>query len=124
MSPSMRSRCLISLALVGSLLACSGASDGGGGGGTGGTITASSYDQSCQADTDCVPIFAGTVTCCGGCPNAAINASDESKYENDLTADHPNVCNGACPAIACAPVTAICTAGQCTLKPFSTADGG
>jgi hypothetical protein len=76
-------------------------------------VDTSSYNTTCQADSDCVSIFVGTATCCM-CPNAAINAADETRYRADLaaaTADtngcFPTSCN-TCPA-----VTPVCVHGTC-----------
>jgi hypothetical protein len=123
------SRCkrLVSLATIltlGVLAACSGSTNNGS---DAGTISASSYDQSCTKASDCVGIATGPVTCCGndGCDNAAINKSDESKYEADLVADHPTDCTGtACPALACAPPTLGCVGGMCKVLPYGSGDGG
>ncbi len=113
------------LALV-LLTACSG-SGSGQPGQTGQTISASSYDQECTKPSDCVPIATGLVTCCGfdGCDNAAINKSDESKYEADLEADHPANCTGvACPEIACETSPVGCVGGKCKILPFGSGDAG
>jgi hypothetical protein len=117
----------LSASLTLGIFAACGGSSSGGTGQTGGTISASSYDQKCTTASDCVPISAGPVTCCGsdGCDNAAINASDESKYEADLVADRPTDCMGVgCPAIACAPSPVACVGGMCTVRPFGSGDGG
>jgi hypothetical protein len=116
-----------SIALTfGILAACGGGSGGSGnGGGGGGTIRASDYDQSCAKASDCVAIYAGVASCCGGsCDNAAINKSDESKYESDLAADKPTDCTGmACPAIACETPGVACVAGKCAIQ-SKTLDSG
>lgn len=51
-------------------------------------IRASDYEQACSVDSDCVAISEGNAceACALGCTNAAINMSDESKYEDDVGA--------------------------------------
>lgn len=57
-------------------------------------IQASSYDQSCKADTDCIAVgegdfcFAGA----GNCPNAAINKSAYARYQADVAKTNAAVC--------------------------------
>jgi hypothetical protein len=83
------------------------------------TISASSYDQSCQVASDCVAIEVGQV--CGPgcglvCPNAAINRSAEQQYDADLQrilascAVPPEPCGVGCPA-----ATVSCVGGRCEL---------
>jgi hypothetical protein len=99
--------------------------DSGAAGDSGGScfIHASSYDQSCSTDLDCIGVFDGdacTATC--HCSNATINRSALVKYE----ADFPRTDGGvACPCPAglvtcqnhvCAP----CNDPSC----FQGADGG
>ncbi len=73
-------------------------------------IDASSYDRSCQADSDCIPITTGTV--CPGCmcPNAAINVKGRHQYFDALLALPPatGICQGACPAGAASCVQGVC----------------
>jgi hypothetical protein len=75
------------------------------------SIAATSYDQSCTQDADCVPVFQGSVcTDHCGCANAAINQKDLTQYQTDLaaTAKTPSICE--CPNIP-APrcVNAVCS---------------
>src|SRR6476620_2613736 len=57
------------------------------------TIKASAYNRRCSTDQDCVPVFEGTIGCCGpSCPNTAINASDQPRYTADVNARRP-ICN-------------------------------
>ncbi len=111
---------LLPLAAIALGAACS-SSNGGGGG----VLSASNYNQSCAQNSDCVPIFAGTPSCCD-CPNAAINKSDEAKYQADFQAasSQHGVCNVAC--IACPAQAAVCVGGMCTLATLADAgnEGG
>jgi hypothetical protein len=64
---------------------------------------ASSYDQSCQKDNDCVAIEEGNFCQPGannGCSNAAINKSALAQYKTDLAKTTAGVCYGptGCPA--------------------------
>jgi hypothetical protein len=62
-----------------------------------GTILASSYDQSCMQDTDCVGVASGTFcTNACQCPNDAINKGAQAQY----FADFPNVKGAQCPCVA------------------------
>lgn len=48
-------------------------------------LAAKNYDRKCTTVADCVPIFEGTVGCCGpGCPNTAISAASLPKFMSDL----------------------------------------
>ncbi len=70
------------------------------------TISASNYDQSCKVDSDCVPIAVGdacyacVVECMTG---GAINRSDLSKYQRDLSKTTGAKRSRACPGPAPAP---------------------
>jgi hypothetical protein len=74
-------------------------------------IAASSYDQSCRQDADCVPVYQGEL--CNAectCPNAAINSGDVARYQADYSAsvNNPNVCDCALlPRPRC--VASVCT---------------
>ena len=65
------------------------------------TITASMYDTSCHADTDCVVITAGTF--CDGypevlCGGATINRDDANAYQATIASIHLVGPGGGCPA--------------------------
>jgi hypothetical protein len=65
-------------------------------------IMASSYDQSCQKDSDCVAIEEGDFCQPGannGCTNAAINRTALTQYQADLAKTTAGVCYGltGCP---------------------------
>jgi hypothetical protein len=117
---------LCAIAGLANLLACSSSSstpssatDGGSDGGTV-TVSASGYDVSCQKDADCVLVETGswsaTDPCCGhGCPSAAINIADQSKYQAaammaEMRCMPPGA--SAC-GVECATNTAFCNAGTC-----------
>jgi hypothetical protein len=76
-------------------------------------VLASGYDQSCDADTDCVGVgevpSCSTSTC--ACPTAAVNKSANAQYSalfSQVTAAHPPApCN--CPCLS----GAICRDGTC-----------
>lgn len=86
------------------------------------TIRASDYEQSCNADSDCVLVME-TDACCAG---AAINASVQAQYARDLL-------NSGCPAKVCTadcslPVVC-CSSGICQVEgplacPSHAADAG
>ncbi len=92
------------------------------------TITASSYDQSCQSAADCVAVAVGQACeACGlACPSDAINKNAQAKYEADVKRATSS-CNpppGGCGA-DCIAFTVTCTAGKCGGCPgMSCADAG
>jgi hypothetical protein len=82
------------------------------------TITATSYDQTCQKDSDCVAIEEGNFCLPGannGCTNAAINKGALAQYRADLAKTQGGVCYGVtgCPEEG-APC---CASGKCTADP-------
>jgi hypothetical protein len=123
-TPSIGIRLGSAVALaLGLLVACGGS---GGDSGGGGTVLASSFDQSCSKASDCVPVYSGAVVCCGGaCDGAAINKSDEAKYEAAVMAARAQLdCTGVpCSDIACAIPTATCESGKCVVLPFGSDAG-
>jgi hypothetical protein len=65
------------------------------------SISTKAYDRTCAVDSDCVPVYEGTIGCCrGGCANAAINGNSLTTYLDDLNTRTP-VCTPApfCPAV-------------------------
>lgn len=77
-----------------------------------GSIQASGYDQSCNADADCAAVFEGNLCGLCFCPNAALAKSALAKYESDFAAKMP-------PANACdCPLSPppLCKAGVCALN--------
>jgi len=98
------------------------------------TIAASEFQQSCSADSDCVPVYQGTIGCCGvggSCPNAAVNQVGYSAYESAVANRIPT-CSPARPcalltsadiAIACR-AGAICSNGTCTFEQTGTDAAG
>jgi hypothetical protein len=102
----------LALGLAASPLACGSADNH--------TVMASAYVRNCMSDPDCVPIFEGTLTCCGaGCPNTAINVKDETHYETDVAVRTPRCSvQPPCPltnAQVCGS-QARCIAGFCQLS--------
>jgi hypothetical protein len=93
-------------------------------------ILASSYDQSCKSDADCVLVGEGDA--CGGCqlacPSAAINVHAKGQYDADVavtpaSAQHGN-CN--CPEyfyfVSCCR-QGVCRAGQACNSPGDAGGG-
>ena len=78
---------------------------------TGGTIQASSYDQSCVADGDCAPVYQGDLCSSCFCPNAAIAQSALAKYQADFAASGhgPDTC--FCPDFP----PPVCQGGVCVM---------
>lgn len=82
------------------------------------TIDPKSYDQHCDADTDCVVIRSGDICSCD-CTLSAINDVDFDKYTDDIVrigacvhscvSDDPD----AAPYVCGAGVGALCAAGTC-----------
>jgi hypothetical protein len=84
-------------------------------------IEAKNYDRSCASVADCVPIFEGTLGCCGlgaTCPNAAISADALPKYASDAQRASTCMVPSACPdiIIRCAAGRITCTEGTCALE--------
>lgn len=76
-------------------------------------LRAADYDQSCVTNADCVVVAEGDVCACGCAPTAAINASDEPRYEADVK-NRRSRCQGTCPGNGvCNAIRAACTAGKC-----------
>jgi hypothetical protein len=82
------------------------------------TISLTDFDTSCQKDSDCIAVYIGPPECCAG-PNAAINASDQAKYDAEISAQG-HVCDAECGAFGPTPVP-VCSAGTCEL---TFGDGG
>ncbi|MGO9839032.1 MAG: hypothetical protein ACLP1X_33025 [Polyangiaceae bacterium] len=90
------------------------------------TVQASSYDQSCTVDTDCVGVSEGDSCnpCDFSCVNAAINAGALTQYTSD-TASFPAVlavAKGACASSCGGPETACCVGGTCHWGYFTCPD--
>jgi hypothetical protein len=58
-------------------------------------ILASSYDQSCEGDSDCVGVAQGNA-CWGflGCPSAAINVGAQAQYSANVAMTNVALCMG------------------------------
>ena len=100
------------LAVLALITACQGSSK---------ALEASSYDTSCQQDSDCTPVYFGPEPCVCEPLNGAINKSDDAKYLADLTADAEGA---TCAPISCpdvTPVMGVCSHGTCALAAI---DGG
>jgi hypothetical protein len=83
------------------------------------TLEPSAYDPSCQDDSDCVAAFLGNVctdVCVGDCPNAAIRRTESARYERDLAATPARIARPNGGTCSCAPSSAICLGGLCSLR--------
>lgn len=58
-------------------------------------VLASSYDQSCKTDADCLAVAEGNGCNVGAfdCPNAAINRGAYAQYQSDIAKTHAASCN-------------------------------
>ncbi len=76
-------------------------------------IQASSYDQSCKTDTDCVWVAEGDFCRpgAGNCPNAAISKSANAQYQADVAKTRAASCYA--PGNCGAESGPCCIAGQC-----------
>jgi len=83
------------------------------------TVSITDFDTSCQKAGDCIAVYIGPPECCAGV-NAAINASDQAKYDAEIAAqDKGFTCNVACfRGLIAVPV---CSAGTCEV---TFVDGG
>lgn len=95
-----------------------------GSGGGGHAIDTSHYSRACLVDADCVAVYQGTLTCCGGgCPNTAIAVSDYAAYTGAFAGAVPT-CNPQPPCAEvttiCGEKTALCVGSLCTLAVTST----
>jgi hypothetical protein len=82
-------------------------------------IMASSYDQTCAVDTDCVRVSQGNACdpCDFSCPNATIGSGALTKYTSD-TSNLPAVlavAHGACPEACVSAGGPCCRGGQCVM---------
>jgi hypothetical protein len=79
-------------------------------------IEASSFDQTCTKDTDCVAVLEGDLSCCGG-DCGAIRKTANAEYEADLTAITNSFdCSGVeCPDLDCSFFPVTCTKGKCAV---------
>jgi hypothetical protein len=83
----------------------------------------STYDQSCQSDSDCALVPVGTYcegyTC--SCPSGTVSNAAVSQYEAAFAVVQPAPDTGCeCPLAG----GARCIAGTCTFCPVSFVDGG
>ena len=98
---------------------------------TAGGIAASSYDQSCTLDSDCISIAEGnSCSLCGfDCPSAAINVAGYGKYLADIaytTADLSGQ-RQACSNVCMVKTAPCCAGGMCQACPVVVVhpdDGG
>jgi hypothetical protein len=91
------------------------------------SISAAEFQRSCSADSDCVPVYEGTLGCCGGaCPNSAINQMSQAAYESAMSSRTPT-CTTVLPCPFFSSVTcksgATCANGTCAFEQLGT-DGG
>jgi hypothetical protein len=89
-------------------------------------IQASSYDQACTADSDCVAVAEGNFCYPGAnnCPSAAINVGAKAQYDTDVAMTNAAICGGTtnCPNFT----SPCCRGGSCSLGAacLSGADSG
>jgi hypothetical protein len=92
-------------------------------------ISASSYDRSCQNDSDCVSVPVGNFCFPGAdtCPSAAISQSAYAHYQADVAKTQASVCGGfsGCPNIP-GPCCAggVCQAGAACVSSVGGPDAG
>lgn len=85
-------------------------------------IQASSYDQSCNVDTDCIAISEGNFCVPGAmnCSNAAINKGSKTQYLSDVANTNAAFCSapGSCgaPFVCDGNVGPWCVNGTCTVS--------
>jgi hypothetical protein len=80
------------------------------------SISTSGFQRGCSVDSDCIPVYEGTLTCCRTfeCPNAAISLVDYTKYETTAASRRPT-----CEGVPCLAITitcksaAVCSDGMC-----------
>jgi hypothetical protein len=76
------------------------------------SILASSYDQSCAHDSDCVAVYSGTTCHACACENAAINVSAQGRYDSDRSGVEVGECPcPSPPAVGCVSGTCVVTGG-------------
>jgi hypothetical protein len=88
---------------------------------TDGGITASSYDQSCTIDSDCIAVAEGdSCSLCGfNCPNAAINVGQYGKYLADIAYTPADISGQrqACSDVCRVTNAPCCVGGACQACP-------
>jgi hypothetical protein len=77
------------------------------------TIDSAGYDMSCNAASDCVPAFFGNLCQGCDCAFAAINVSDQAKYQAELSKKSQNLPPGGC---FCPATPVACNAGHCEVN--------
>jgi hypothetical protein len=84
-------------------------------------VLASAYDQSCDADTDCVAISQGASCdwCALSCTSAAINREALSQYTSD-TANLLEVAYQQCLSSCGGPTSTCCVGGTCQWSHYTT----
>jgi hypothetical protein len=91
-------------------------------------IQASSYDQSCQTDSDCVPISEGNACdVLGCCANATISKDALAQYQSDLAKTRVASCSTGNLGCNCAVYNFCCNGGSCQWpcsSPRVVADAG
>ena len=81
------------------------------------SIATSEFQRGCSADSDCVPVYEGMLSCCGACPNAAVNQVGYDAYQSAVSTRAPS-CNPEppCAALSCS-AQAACSNGTCQICP-------
>lgn len=81
------------------------------------SVRATSYDQTCVEDDDCVLVTELTKTgtrCSMGCPRGPINKSDQEKFTSDVSRARGDCTEMAQPSCIPAESGPTCVAGTCT----------
>jgi hypothetical protein len=87
-------------------------------------VEATDFSQSCAQDSDCTPVFSGSI--CNGaaesctCPNSAIATSALDAYEAATSLPGTPTVACSCPAIP----EPRCVANRCAMGTFDLPDGG
>jgi hypothetical protein len=88
-------------------------------------VHASDYERACASSSDCVPVYEGSIGCCGGGePNTAITKTSGAAYQKDFAARAPECEPTPCEAPAVGTAYAICTQSVCELLRRDDTDAG
>jgi hypothetical protein len=112
MSSTLAKRLRIALALF--VVGCGSTADGES------HHVSANYDRKCASVADCVPVFEGTVGCCGlalTCPNTAIRADALAQYMSAAERASKCAVQPPCPSGGmCTSGRIVCQAGTCALE--------
>ncbi len=80
------------------------------------TVQASTYDQKCTQDVDCLAVKTGNV-CHACCNTDAINVAESGRFKTDVEAKQAACGKMMACTILCKQSHAACVSGKCTLQP-------